>query len=776
MPFSAFAQDHGEGEKASPAEVERLLHEADGQISTSEAIEKAHAALQIARDIRFESAVRKSLALLGRRHAEAGQPAEALRFYIEAINLTRTASGQKAALAELCATVGDLYFKEKIYRSALDYYREAALLRQNDEASLEKIGDSFAEARQPDSAKTYFNQALFRLQKRDDLVGQIRIYQKLASAYNKFSDSLQMASTALNYLLRLEKLVDRTGNLDQRSILHNNIACQFTRLEDFGQAVEYFKKVELQCGYPNVTCDRSLLYTNLGIALHNSGRSKEGIDYLLRAVGECISNGLDADLPHLEHLIARTYFSQNDVYNALSHNEKAIRFARARGQNDILAAAYRTEAELYYLLYDFEKALEFFRKYLDLEDQLRLAQLSRQQRLEQQQFFLQSSEKEIQLLLERQKVQDLAFGQLNFEKEKLELANQNLAREAALQEKNLIAERQKSDAQTAQAQAELRTKELEALRVSADLRAAAQRFEAEKKDRQIVDLQQKEALSAAELAKIEADEARKIQEIEFLKLRSATDERFRTFAYWLGLALSAIAVLLLLGLFLSRKTARKLALQKAEIDRERHESERLLGAILPAEVAAELKATGAATPRFYEKVTILFTDFTNFTQLAEKMQPAELVEELNTCFSAFDQIAERHGLERIKTIGDSYMAAGGVPVVNTTNALDAVAAAREMFEFLKKRHLERPDRKGWQMRIGIHTGQVVAGVIGQNKFAYDIWGDAVNTAARMEQHGEPGRINISGATHEVVKAHFRCSFRGTIEAKNKGQVDMFFVD
>ena len=154
------------------------------------------------------------------------------------------------------------------------------------------------------------------------------------------------------------------------------------------------------------------------------------------------------------------------------------------------------------------------------------------------------------------------------------------------------------------------------------------------------------------------------------------------------------------------------------------------------------------------------------------------MKEINACYSAFDRIISTHNIEKIKTMGDAYMCAGGLPVNNNTHPGDVVKAAREMQEFIRQ-HMEERRQRGlpfFEIRIGIHTGPVVAGIVGIKKFAYDIWGDTVNTASRMESSGETGRINISGATFALVKDRFHCTYRGKIPAKNKGEIDMYFVD
>lgn len=211
---------------------------------------------------------------------------------------------------------------------------------------------------------------------------------------------------------------------------------------------------------------------------------------------------------------------------------------------------------------------------------------------------------------------------------------------------------------------------------------------------------------------------------------------------------------------------------------EREKSDNLLLNILPEATAKELKEIGYATPKYYEFVTVLFTDFKGFTQKAEKLTPHQVIEELNACFLAFDEICEKYNLEKIKTIGDSYMCVGGLPTANQTNAFDAVSAGLAMQAWMRNWKIEK-EAKGetaWELRLGIHSGEAIAGVVGKNKFAYDVWGDTVNLASRMESAGEAGKVNISETTYLLVKDQFECTHRGDIEAKNKGKVAMYFVE
>ncbi|MCB9251146.1 MAG: tetratricopeptide repeat protein [Flavobacteriales bacterium] len=218
--------------------------------------------------------------------------------------------------------------------------------------------------------------------------------------------------------------------------------------------------------------------------------------------------------------------------------------------------------------------------------------------------------------------------------------------------------------------------------------------------------------------------------------------------------------------------------QKEEIEKEKQRSDDLLRNILPDEIAQELKTNGSAKARYYDEVTVLFTDFKDFTKISEKMTPDELVKEIDECFKGFDEIVEQFDLEKIKTIGDSYMCVSGLPITNPEHALKAVHCALKIRDFMDKRSGSdsRSGKPVFNIRIGLHSGPVVAGVVGFKKFAFDIWGDTVNTASRMESSGEAGKVNISNATYELIKHHFNCIQRGRIEAKSKGLVEMYFVE
>ena len=281
-----------------------------------------------------------------------------------------------------------------------------------------------------------------------------------------------------------------------------------------------------------------------------------------------------------------------------------------------------------------------------------------------------------------------------------------------------------------------------------------------------------------ELIQLNYDIDKKQGEIDLLTADKALQEaRMEKQRLAKNAILAGLIFILIIAFITFRNYLAKVKVNKI-LDKQKEEIENLLLNILPRKIAKELRLNGAATPRNYESVSVLFTDFKDFTKISTKLTSDELVQELNDYFVAFDSIVEKYNLEKIKTIGDSYMCAGGLPSKNETHPLDTINAALEMQKYMiqKNKLNEAKGKDTWGLRIGIHSGPILAGVVGKKKYAYDIWGSTVNVASRMETAGEVGKVNISEATFNLVKDKFQCHHRGKVSAKNVGEIDMYFVE
>jgi len=771
-----FGQSPEEIER-STIEVDMLLEKAKMAQLDTEKRTLAEQCLKMAQSLHYDGGVIKSSICLGEIDVRQGKTEDALQHYLEA-EAKAQSNGNKTTLLEIYQAIGDLFTREKLYTNARRYYQDILKLQGSDYETMEKLADAYLYQQSSDTAEIYYKRLIVRYKESGNVVRLVRIYQKLANAYDQQGN----AGKSLYYYLPIEDLIERFGSMQEKSILYNNLGRQYATLHDYKKAIEYFEKAELQCVY--IPCDYpDVLYANMGIALHNIGNTKRGIEYLLKARAILVNRKDNVALANLEHLLAGVYFKSNDLYNAISHNNIAIELAKETKQATVLAEAYKTAADLYHELYDFEKAFAFYKSYLNLVDSVRLEEQARQQRLNQQRSLLSEAEGQIKYLIARQNYKDLELGQVRFERERLELLNKNLELESRQKEDKIMLYR----AQEAADQSKQRELISEAMRSRQALLLAARELDTEKQKREISELKRQDEI---ERTRRMVDSTSRAQEVAILRkdkditdLQLRQQDTFRRFVYGLGSLLIVILGLLALGWAFARRTNnrlnkqnRKIQAQNLEIAEERHKSDRLLRNVLPEQIAQELKTKGYATPRYYDSVTVVFTDFVNFTRLSANLAPEALVDELDECFLAFDEICEKHGLEKIKTIGDAYMCAGGIPIPNETHPTDAVAAAAEMLLWLQTRNKENANAIFQEMRIGVHTGPVVAGVIGKNKFAYDIWGDAVNLAARLEQHGVSGKINISTQTAEAVKDHYKVSYRGVKEVYNKDPMDMYFID
>jgi adenylate cyclase len=760
------------------SEIDEMLELARRSDSDVEIEFLANKCLVRSKSNRYESGLVRSYLLLGDVSARTGRSEKALRHYLEAEDKA-SSSHNRQFLPLIYRSMGDLFFSKKMYPIASKYYQLSLKEKEGDLYILEKAADASLFGMQYDTAEFFYKKLITKYKEDGNYGHLVHIYQKLATAYSETGNS----GKTLLYYLRIEDIITRFGQPYEKGRLFNNLGKVYAKLGDYKKALDYFKKTELQCQFAEaagVPCSLpELLYVNMGIALHNTNSTKEGINYLKEARKVLVERGDQISQANVEHILATIYSSIGDQYNALLHNETAIQLANQTDQTDLLSRSYRTAADIYQDLYDFEKAFDSYSRYLRLSDSLRLEDQKRQILLAERSSELRAAEGEIRYLLAQQEIRERDLQQVRIEQEKLEQSNRALALAAKQNELELVLLQKQQEID----QATLREKTAIALQTQQQLRIAAQQLDSEKQNAVIASLREQEAIERAERLAGEQQVELLKKEKDIADLKILSNAQFEKNTYIIGGL--GILILFFLGFswWLARRSSQRLRLQnskieaqKNQIDNERSKSDQLLKNILPDEVAEELKLNGVAAPRLYDSVTVLFTDFVNFTKLSSGVDPQRIINELNECFLAFDEIIEKYRLEKIKTIGDAFMCAGGLPKTNDTHPVDAVLAALEISDWLKNRTEKTPGALFREMRIGIHTGPVVAGVVGKHKFAYDIWGDAVNLAARLEEQGEPGRVNISQVTYEAVKETFHCIPRGLKEVHNKGLVNMYFVE
>ena len=727
----------------------------------------------LAKQLKYTKGIQLSLAFMGAVELEKGHAPKALRYLLEELDVLVQMDIPKR-LATVNTTIGDIYAKENLYSEALPYY-QTAVIYASAKTLYKKLGDIHAALLQPDTAFNYYSQQLAFLGKQN-VNARLNIFHDIVNAYQK----AKQHNKALGYNQRILSIMENADKpAAEQAIIYNNIGYNYNFIKEYEEAINFFEKgyeLTIETDYQRL----ALLQMNIGIAYFNLGNTSAAIRAFILAE-DLLKQIKSAEKSQINHLLANVYLKSEDLYNALNYNQLAIKNALSYQQPKLLSNAYYTAAQIYADLFEYQTALDYFQKHFELKDSL--DQLAAQQQAD---FFLErkeleTAETEIRSLLINQEIQDLMIQQLELEGDKQLLAINNLKLASTQQEQELVLLKKEQEVK----ESKLNNQQLLAKQTQQQLQLAKQRLLAVEQEQQLTDLTQKEQLQQLELDKKESrlkEEAQKNSllqkdnEIQQLDLERQQD--FQQFLYGLGGLLLLIMGLIGAGLIYSRRTNRVLATQKVAIQKEQKKSDDLLLNILPAATAKELKEKGYSTPRKYDNTTVLFADFVNFTGLSANMPPEKLVNELNHCFKAFDAIMDKYGLEKIKTIGDAYMCVGGLPIPNDTHAKDAALAAIEMMNFIQQRYTAKiaAGETYWQMRIGLHSGPVVAGVVGTKKFVYDIWGDTVNTASRMESNSLAGKINISKSTYHLIKEQFKVIYRGEIQAKNKGAVEMYFLE
>lgn len=669
---------------------------------------------------------------------------KAIQYGESALNLAQK-NGWKDVLSRSYNLLGMNNQRIKNYDSAIDYYLKA--LKINEEANNKKnvasltaiIGSLYYSKKDNSNALDYYLRATNYNEEIGNKKALLVLYSNIGNVYNDMSN----VPKALEYLLKSYDLNETAGNQQAVASIATNIATIY-KTQNNPKAIDYFLKsfsinetlnnVKGQALNANSIGSLYFAKENYSKALEYYSKSQTSFEQIGNKEGIARNIG-NIGIAYLEMAqeTKNTNERQQSLQQAIDKLETAVEQLTAIGSNETSQ--------------QFSKSLTFAKSIMSGDIPVKNSS---------------KGVKRDTVYIRDDKSKEYSQAQANLKSEfsrkqdsiKLESRNKelNLRKEMDLKQLEYLYDKKQSLAKTDQERQLLKIEEqTKRKQIEDDYKTL---INAVKTEQQLAEAKQEKKNSLAQ-AEIHRQK----------NIRKAT---------------SVFAILILIMAFLVYRNLRN---QKksfkiiSEANRiiliEKQRSEELLLNILPFEIAEELKVSGKSEARFYNKVTVLFTDFVDFTQTSEKLKPEELVAELHQCFSAFDEIIGRNGLEKIKTIGDAYMAVCGLPEVSADHAQRTVRAAIEIRDFISER---KKHENVFEIRIGINSGQVVAGIVGVKKFAFDIWGDAVNTASRMESSGVSGKINISQSTHELVKNDFICEYRGKILAKHKGEIDMYFVE
>ena len=589
-------------------------------------------------------------------------------------------------------------------------------------------------AKVPDSAILLATQAVEASKRINFIQGQALGLKNIGIVYYYQGKYLETLEYWRQSLKMYEDLKDEKGIAN----LLNNIGAAYNDQGDDSRALEYsLKSLQISEKLGDKFRILSALNTVANIYYNKKSTWDTALNYLLRALPLCEETGNKEAQGVIEENIGEIYFYKKDDVKALDYYNRAV--ASLEGNINI-SFAYNGIGKLYAKKGNYPTALAYHRKALELAEKLdgKLHMVRSLQGLANVYIKLNDFPTAINHYKQAERLALELQSTPNLKDLYEEMAQ---AYEKSGDFKNAYVYQARLDKVKDTLFNEITQRKLGTLQLEFDL---------EKKQSEINLLTKDNDLQALSIKK----------------------QRFAKNAFLVGLLFIAfITVLILRSYRMKIKTHRILNRQKKEI-------ETLLLNILPAEVAQELQEKGHSEPRHYGNVSVMFTDFKGFTFIADRMSPQDLIKELGSCFIAFDGIIEKYNLEKIKTIGDSYMCAGGIPTPDEDHVINMIKASLEMQQFIREYNRQRTERglACWDARIGIHVGPLVAGVIGKKKYAYDIWGSTVNIASRMESNGAPGKVNISSATYELIKHRFACSYRGKIDAKNIGEIDMYFVD
>lgn len=771
-PFESLAADRDSND------VLFLLREST-KYEGEQATNLAEQAVYIAKIIKFDRGTDLGYERLIQEYQRRKETPQVLRTRLQFGNYLKE-KGRFGDMLENVMRLGELYLQNKIYTKATTAYLEADTLseqhRLGRDYEIDKhLAFSAQNAGLDELAWKHYRSSATTARRENRWTDLLWVLQQEAA----LAHQTKQYTKAFDIHRDIYHLADSLGNDGYRATAMNNLGVAAKYAGKNAEAIAFLNDALKDAQRSKNMRLQGQLYQSLGIMHQIQQDYKTSISELHESADRYQRAGAYQDQARVMDFLALVLYQNAQTYEALVAVNAAIDQSAKRNYPDVLQASLNTRATIYESLHEYEMALADYKRHLHIEDSLRNVERRREDNILQQQFILERMEKELKLYYINEEIKDKEAEKLRFEREAAEerykglqkdSANNKLVADQAL--KNLELERRQRRLQQQTAEINNLNLERERQRLLLD----AEKLRADSVRQANVQLGIEKERQGLELE----NERLKLSE-ETLKLSQEKARTRNLFLFIAGLALVLLVIVVIL-LQLRSKNRRirrqnEVILENQRIiSAEKEKSEALLLNILPAAVAAELKEKGSSTPKHYDSVSVLFTDFVGFTMISERMSPTELIATLDKVFLEFDLICERHGLSRIKTIGDSYMAVSGLPESDPRHAENAVRAALEMVAYIQQFNAAIPNPSlRWNARVGINSGPVVAGVVGIKKFAYDIWGDTVNTASRMESSGESGKVNISGATHALVASKFTCQYRGKVSAKNKGEVDMYFV-
>jgi class 3 adenylate cyclase/cell fate (sporulation/competence/biofilm development) regulator YmcA (YheA/YmcA/DUF963 family) len=704
--------------------------------------------------------------------------------------LTRLGSTTNDSLQSFLNTeLGRTSFIQKEYHAAIGYFKQALsyLEKRRDQEAVARIHLNIARCHAAQRAR---EDAIASLEKArvyasKDGVILPRIYEEMISVENDAGNIPKV----LEYAQQLLSLARTRSDYRLEGRAYNFMGYGYHVYGNIEQAGKSYANALKNYVLAGDTAMITSLQINMGEYYLGMNNPDSASWYLNQALKTYTAANNKTRMALIYERLGGIYLMQKDFEGLFNLSKKSISLAREIDDKKLLSF-YGFQSEAYKLA-----------KLLGTTDSFNIAQASTEQKKEldeiirnmttnlklyqQQAVSYQEISKMYQNLTNAQVLNRDFEGALEsyalYSTYKDSFASAENVKQFATVDARYAFERSRDSLQLAEEQKRLLLQKeiaLNTLKFEYEKKRALAKTEEERKRLLLEEQFKREAIEKDYIRTRDLNEARYSQSIALAKAEKdkqaiLSQAEIRQLNYVRNISLAGASILLLFAsgaiwaYVQKRKDNRKIALEKER-------SDELLLNILPAEVAEELKAEGRSEARRYNETTVLFTDFVNFTAISEQSEPEELLHELNICFTAFDKILEQYGLEKIKTIGDAYLAVSGLPKPDTRHATQAVRAALDILTFIAQRKKEHAS--GFDIRIGINSGPLIAGIVGVKKFAYDIWGDTVNTASRMESSGLPGKINISQATFELIHNEFTCIHRGKINAKNKGDIDMYFVD